>query len=324
MIRNKISVIIPTKDRQESLRRCLRSFVRQSVLPDEIVVVDNNSSDQTKEVVKYFEKYLPIKYVFEKKIGIPHARNSGIDNSTHQILAFIDDDCEADKNWISIIRKSQKLGDVVLQGRSVNALPNNLVAEVMYFSSEKGVRLSLSESILSKQKHKGRRLIREFLDTKNLVIPKKFLIVLRQVFDPDFSPFNAGEDTELGFRLSQHNINTVYLPEMIVRHYYLENFGSLIVKSFKYGRSAAMVGAKLRKIYPSRFKVEQEAKLFFGSGTVAKIIRKRKKIQNIIQNKSLLSFIRNKPFLDKLLFMIIYFLHISIMHLGRMIESRKL
>lgn len=323
MNRHKISVIIPTKDRQESLKRCLWSLARQSVLPDEVVVVDNNSSDQTKVVVKNFKKQLPIKYVLEKKIGIPHARNRGINESSNQVLAFIDDDCEADKNWIASIHDAQSLGNVVLQGRSKNALPNNLISEVMYFSSEKGVRLSLSESILSNKNLNGRKIISEFLDTKNVVIYKKFFDQLGQGFDPDFSPFSAGEDTELGFRLSQHKIKTVYLPEMIVKHHYLKTFGSLMIKSFKYGKSAAMVSQKLRKKFADRYKAEQKAMSVFGPSVVSKIIKQRQKAQSYIQYKSLQNFIKNKTWSNKLLFLTLYFLHITIMRLGRMIESRK-
>ncbi|HOW58725.1 MAG TPA: glycosyltransferase family A protein [Candidatus Omnitrophota bacterium] len=96
----KISVIIVTFNRATMLEDALSSLVQQVRFPDEVVVVDNGSSDHTREVIKHFEEELPIKYIFENKKGIPVARNTGILNATGDIVVFTDDDCVADKKWL--------------------------------------------------------------------------------------------------------------------------------------------------------------------------------------------------------------------------------
>ena len=96
----KISVIIVTYNRAAMLEDALLSLTRQVRLPDEVVVVDNGSSDNTKEIIKSFDSKLVIKYVLEDKRGIPIARNAGIKNSTGDIIAFTDDDCVPDKEWL--------------------------------------------------------------------------------------------------------------------------------------------------------------------------------------------------------------------------------
>ncbi|HEY49370.1 MAG TPA: glycosyltransferase family 2 protein [Dehalococcoidia bacterium] len=98
-----ISVVIVTLDRAESVRDVLDCLVRQTRQPDEVIVVDNGSKDNTKEVVSSFDGRLNIKYVYEEARGIPFARNAGVRNATGDIIAFIDDDCIADENWLKYI-----------------------------------------------------------------------------------------------------------------------------------------------------------------------------------------------------------------------------
>jgi glycosyltransferase involved in cell wall biosynthesis len=96
----KISVIIVTYDRAKMLRDALCSLAAQTRLPDEVIVVDNNSSDNTKEVVDNFKQGLNIKYVLERTQGTSTARNTGIKDASGDIIVFLDDDCVADKKWL--------------------------------------------------------------------------------------------------------------------------------------------------------------------------------------------------------------------------------
>lgn len=98
-----ISVVVITLNRAKSLRETLDSLVRQMRRPDEVVVVDNGSTDGTKEAVLSFKDRLNIKYVYEGRRGIPYARNAGVRNAAKDIIAFIDDDCMADRNWLKYL-----------------------------------------------------------------------------------------------------------------------------------------------------------------------------------------------------------------------------
>ena len=73
-----------------------------------MIVVDNNSSDDTKDVVAGFENssFCEIKYVFEGKQGLSRARNRGLAEAKYPLVAFTDDDCYVAKDWIvSILRE---------------------------------------------------------------------------------------------------------------------------------------------------------------------------------------------------------------------------
>ena len=98
-----ITVVIITLNRAEWLKDALVSLTKQSRPPDEVVVVDNGSTDDTEEIVLSFRDRLPLKYVLETVRGIPFARNTGVRNATGDIVAFIDDDSVADENWLKYI-----------------------------------------------------------------------------------------------------------------------------------------------------------------------------------------------------------------------------
>ncbi len=93
----KISIIIATYNRAESLLVTLRSVAQQQLDAAlwECVVVNNNSTDQTQQRAEEFAKehaHLNISVLFEPRQGLSWARNCGIENSTGQIVAIIDDD----------------------------------------------------------------------------------------------------------------------------------------------------------------------------------------------------------------------------------------
>jgi predicted nucleotidyltransferase len=105
MTRLSVSVVIAARNRAEMLRRALESLLRQERLPDEVVVVDNASTDTTADVALSFRDRLNLKLVREDQVGIPHARNAGLRHAAGDILAFIDDDCEAEPGWLAEMEK---------------------------------------------------------------------------------------------------------------------------------------------------------------------------------------------------------------------------
>src|SRR3989344_5197004 len=99
---NKISVIIPTRNRPALLEKCLLSLSNQAHKSMEIIVVDDGSdTDEAKNIViDMKKKFSSIKYIRQKHSGPAAARNLGIRMSSAPIVAFIDDDCTADRNWL--------------------------------------------------------------------------------------------------------------------------------------------------------------------------------------------------------------------------------
>lgn len=112
----KITAIVCTYNRCQSLLQTLES-IAGSILPEsvdwEVVVVDNNSKDQTREVVESFCRRYPgrFRYVFESQQGHTRARNRGVHEAQGDILAFTDDDVVVEPTWLQNLTSPLKNGE---------------------------------------------------------------------------------------------------------------------------------------------------------------------------------------------------------------------
>ncbi|MBV6479804.1 MAG: hypothetical protein HGGPFJEG_02600 [Ignavibacteria bacterium] len=104
-----VSIVIPTFNRAGLLGQTIESCINQTYPRDkfEIIIADNNSGDNTKELVqKYIEiSDIPIRYIFEPRQGAHFARNTASKQSESEILYFTDDDMIAEKNMLVNIEK---------------------------------------------------------------------------------------------------------------------------------------------------------------------------------------------------------------------------
>jgi len=104
-----VSVVVPTYNRQHLLARTLSSLRQQDVGPIryEVIVVDNDSSDDTPTVVAQYRQAWPdLHYFREPRRGVSHARNTGIGAARADIVAFTDDDVEPQRTWVASIKQA--------------------------------------------------------------------------------------------------------------------------------------------------------------------------------------------------------------------------
>jgi glycosyltransferase involved in cell wall biosynthesis len=108
--RYDVSVIISTYNRCKLLPKALESVLTQEAdgIGYEVLVVDNNSTDDTRSVV---ESYIqrgpaPLRYVFEGRQGVSYARNAGIALAQAPIIAFFDDDVYVSRDWIATLKRA--------------------------------------------------------------------------------------------------------------------------------------------------------------------------------------------------------------------------
>lgn len=103
-----LTVILCTYNRCHGLAEALTTLTRQRVNSNvnwEVLVIDNNSNDNTAEVYNRFRVSFPVslRYVFEAKQGLSHARNRGINEAFGKWVAFAEDDELADENWVQSV-----------------------------------------------------------------------------------------------------------------------------------------------------------------------------------------------------------------------------
>lgn len=86
-----ISVVIPTYNRYEVLKRALASVYAQTHQPKEVIIIDDGSIDETSQIIKLFPE---VKYFYQENSGVSSARNLGIKKAKYEWIAFLDSDDE--------------------------------------------------------------------------------------------------------------------------------------------------------------------------------------------------------------------------------------
>lgn len=100
-----ITVGIVTRNRARDLRNALDSLTRQERVPDEVLIVDNGSTDDTRTVIEGFENRLGLRYLYLAEASIPRARNLVLEHATQDIISFTDDDCDIPREWLSSVER---------------------------------------------------------------------------------------------------------------------------------------------------------------------------------------------------------------------------
>jgi glycosyltransferase involved in cell wall biosynthesis len=95
-----LSIIIPVFNESGLIKNCLDSISSQTIMPDEVIIVDNNSIDDT---IKIAKKYKFVKVVNASKQGIVYARDKGFNSASSVILGRIDADSILPNNWVETV-----------------------------------------------------------------------------------------------------------------------------------------------------------------------------------------------------------------------------
>ncbi len=132
--RLRISLVIPAYNEESYLADCLRSALAQTVPFHEIIVVDNNSSDET---LKIAARFPGVRVFSEDRQGVVHARNRGFDAATGDIIARIDADTRLPTNWSSQVENT-------FQNTSIGAI----TGKVAYYDIAFAAALSRSDALL--------------------------------------------------------------------------------------------------------------------------------------------------------------------------------
>ena len=249
-----ISVLIATYNRAEILRQTLESMTHldRDGLSVEFVVIDNNSSDNTEEVIKSFSDRLSIRYLFEPQPGKNCALNKALDEvGLGRLVVFTDDDVEPQKDWLQSIISTSKCWTQysVFGGKQYPIFPPCHVPKWACHESS---------SILLFAKH-------DYGD-KEFVYPTKVFPfganfwVRREVFACGLCfnenigprPKNRimGSETSFLKLLAQKGYGMVYSPRAVVGHRIQSkqiSIVNLLMRAYRSGRGAACIGTLCRK-----------------------------------------------------------------------------
>jgi glucosyl-dolichyl phosphate glucuronosyltransferase len=222
----EVSVVVATYNRCEILPGTLESLINQEgETAYEIIVVDNNSTDDTRNVIDQLRRqpgYEKLTYLFEENQGVSHARNKGIAAARANIIAFTDDDIRPAKNWVSSISTAlAKFPEADCIGGKVLPHPETKLPSWLtdkYWTPL--ALLDLGDEPLQLNVHKGAGLVAANLAVRASVFNDVGL------FHPQLqrvkNSVGSMEDHEFQLRLSAAKKRLMYVPDLIVYAHVLD------------------------------------------------------------------------------------------------------
>lgn len=215
-----ISVVVCTHNRARFLPGALRSVVDQEFprTDYEVIVVDNASTDHTRNVVADFQNYGNVRYVHEPKLGLNNARNTGWRAAAGEYVAYFDDDALAEPGWLAAIRDGFAAADgpAIIGGR---VDPIWEVERPAWLSDCAAAALTIID--WGGTPRPLAKVPREWLTGVNFAMPVSLLNELGG-FDPRLERVGnrllSNGDILIQRRAQQRGYACLYHPQMRVRH----------------------------------------------------------------------------------------------------------
>ncbi len=240
------SLVIPSFERPERLARCLEAVaaLRAPQGGFEALVVDDGGRSLLGPIVASVRDRLSIRLLRVPHGGPAAARNAGAAQAGGSFLAFTDDDCRPEADWLIAFETAFGRGERgVLGGLTRNGLPGNL------FSSASQSQLDYLYDYYARQPDRPR-----FFASNNVAVPRE-LFQEAGGFDAGFK-HAAGEDREFSDRCRHLGHAMAYVPTAVVRHEHPLGVGSFLRQHFLYGRGARRFHALRARRYSQPQRLE--------------------------------------------------------------------
>jgi glycosyltransferase involved in cell wall biosynthesis len=229
----RIAITVGVYNEEKYIGQLLEQLIKQTRPPDEIVIVDDGSRDNTAEIIKnYVQKNPLIKYIYQKNAGPAAARNNAWKNANADICVFTDGDCVPKTNWVEKLLKpfdDESVGASAGTYETVNA--QSILARF------------IGHEIAWKYKNVSGCI--DAHGTYNLAVRKKVLEEVGGLCE-DY-PVPSGEDFDMTYKISsKHKI--IFVPQAIVGHYHPEKFWAYMKNQTRRGFDRV----KLYKDHPKK------------------------------------------------------------------------
>ena len=215
------SIIICTHNRAASLKGTIFAAAKQkySLSEFEVIIVDNASTDDTKEIVGKCAEQLScfLKYVFEPNLGLSNARNAGVASSQGEIVVFTDDDAIPDSVWLANLKKAFDDSAAWAAGGAARPVwPNGKAPHWLHPSLYKFLGLTSFAS-----DHIAALHYPEYPYGVNIAFRRDKIIMLggfSSKLGRKGANLLSGEEVELCRKINQNGAKVVYAPGANVSH----------------------------------------------------------------------------------------------------------
>lgn len=240
-----ISVVVPTRDRPELLRRCLASILACEYPADrrEVIVADNAPSDSgTRDAIESeYGADDSVRYVVAPRSGSASARNDGAAAASGEIVASTDDDVVVDRYWLAELARGFATPDVACVTGLILGSEFDTPAQGL-FERYGGYGKGYERRRFDLAGHRPHEPLFPFnpgtLGSGSNVAYRRAALVASGGYDPEMgngTPTRSGEDLELFLRLVRRGHAFAYEPGAIVWHAHHRNLADLQRQIYDYG-----------------------------------------------------------------------------------------
>lgn len=220
----KVSVVVATYNGSKMLRICLRSLMKLNYPDYEVILVDDGSTDSVPEIARLFER---VRYIRQDNMGLSAARNTGLAAATGEIIAYTDDDCRADEDWLYYLAGDLAASDFTAMGGHNFLPPDDSPSAAAVMAAPGGpIHVMLTESEA------------EHISGCNMAFRKAALEGIGG-FDPIYR--KAGDDVDVCWRLQQAGHKIGFNPAGFVWHYRRASAGAYLKQQAGYGEAEALL-----------------------------------------------------------------------------------
>ena len=220
----RFSVVIPTYNRPERLQGCLEGFTRLDHPSWELIVVNDGGATSFSAIDEALRARLPLRTIDAPHAGPAAARNAGARLASGEFLAFTDDDCIPEPDWLQALERgfAEQRCDA-LGGSALNPYPESVPAVTWELYLD---------------------FLREYFQDASgngLMLPSNNVAFRREVFwsvngfDESF-PLAAAEDVDLAYRIVQAGHKQRYYDPAQVWHHHRSTARGYLRQQFRYGR----------------------------------------------------------------------------------------
>ena len=212
----KIALYIPCFNAEKTIQDCLNAVFSQERAADDVLIVDDGSTDKTIEIAKKH----PVRIIQHvQNLGLAAARNSAIRNTDAEFIASIDSDCQPDKGWLKYLAKRIQISDIAgVGGKTVEA------ATCRVFDNWRAVHM---------RQHWGNIKMSNppFLFGSNTLFRRNLLLA-----DGSYNEKyrNNYEDVDVSSRLKKRGYSLFYEPRAVVKHLRKDDLSSLLNNFWKW------------------------------------------------------------------------------------------
>jgi glycosyltransferase involved in cell wall biosynthesis len=213
-----ISVIIPTRERADSLRRSLNSLANQTIADElEIIVVDDGSVNR-QAVLDVVGEHAFARVEFQDHLGPASARNTGVALARSEVVCFIDDDCEPDRSWAEKMVSAVLAGPGPVAGRTIQSVTDTPLATALGLVVDAAVSADL-----------------RFAPSNNLAGRRELFASIP--FDERY-PAAAGEDRDWCARVAAAGYDLRIEPQAKLIHRSEPTVRAFLAQQIRYGRGS--------------------------------------------------------------------------------------